>query len=928
MARMAPSAAVLVLAELDEPTQAAINRACNEAGCDPTVEPSSEAAIGKLAARKYDALVVHMGTPGAALASMKARGKLLRVRVPIIALVDEEDDGAFARAYRAGADEVVPLSRSTALIPRLRAIPKMAMPQPALSRGDAVVADPDRNRGEVLERILRDAGFRVEVAVDGFAARLQAGRPSLKVAVIDAALEDPAMLITHARAKGSRCAWVVRARPELLDEIRGKVSGMDRVSVLSAYGPPDDVLFEANRLLETKPQDGRADARHLHGTLVTLRWKRDDSQDIGYTYNVSSVGLFVRTLAPPVGEEVTISVTPPGGDKALTLEGTVAWRREFGNTRREGVPPGFAVRVTGGEVAEWTAACPSAVSVRPPMPPDADKKPDVRVAAAPSETRPTQSSVEEMLLSVLGDGKPATVPPGSSPLSLSGDAVTEEKQEKPALDPEIEAITRVLHDGRPLPSRKPAPEQVAKGPERPVAIRKPAGARSAGTGHSTAIGPVGAKPQVPPPPRSASPTGTPAVKQTAVGVAPPPPRAPAPAKETPSSPKAEAPSSPKAAETPRSPGASPKPGAAALKRTALGVAPPPLPKQAPNAPGAPPLKPLEPPAQALEAPTGKPAEARAGDTDRPTPPRVGDTDRPTPPRIDPELAETQRPPSQDEYLQAAAGMEGPMAGEGARESAADAAQQSFALGRTMLAPVPGAPAIPRDAATLGATPKAEPEKPRTAQAPAVAQRPAELERSTSKSARRGPSLLVWVGFSVMVLGVGAAIGLFLLKHAPAPEARPSSSAIPTTEVVTSMPAAAATPTVTSSAPIQTAAASAAPAIESAAASGAPAAPPVASAPPAAGGAAPPPPGTAAPTSEPSPAEIAALPSGQGLLYVASPLATNVYVYGNLAGTTNQWIQTKCGPRFLRLGTAPGAWQGEGVVNIVKCGGSTRVEMGQ
>ena len=80
-------------------------------------------------------------------------------------------------------------------------------------------------------------------------------------------------------------------------------------------------------------------------------------------------------------------------------------------------------------------------------------------------------------------------------------------------------------------------------------------------------------------------------------------------------------------------------------------------------------------------------------------------------------------------------------------------------------------------------------------------------------------------------------------------------------------------------------------------------------------------------SEPTAAELAAIPRGQGYLFVASSLATNVYVYGNLAGTTNERILTKCGPRFLRLGTAPGAWQGEGSVQMVKCGGFTRIVMG-
>jgi hypothetical protein len=110
--------------------------------------------------------------------------------------------------------------------------------------------------------------------------------------------------------------------------------------------------------------------------------------------------------------------------------------------------------------------------------------------------------------------------------------------------------------------------------------------------------------------------------------------------------------------------------------------------------------------------------------------------------------------------------------------------------------------------------------------------------------------------------------------------------------------------------------------------------------PAAPSASAPPAATAATTSVPAAAAAApesaelddaalqALEPGKGYLYVASPLATNVYIYGNLAGTTNQKIATKCGPRFIRLGSERGVWQGEGLVQIVKCGALTRVEMGQ
>ena len=100
---MAQPATLLILADVDDRERAAVEASCVDAGFLPIWEPSSEAAISKLTGKRFDALVVHLGTPGAALACMRARGKLLRVRIPVIALVDGEDESGFARAYRAGA---------------------------------------------------------------------------------------------------------------------------------------------------------------------------------------------------------------------------------------------------------------------------------------------------------------------------------------------------------------------------------------------------------------------------------------------------------------------------------------------------------------------------------------------------------------------------------------------------------------------------------------------------------------------------------------------------------------------------------------------------------------------------------------------------------------------------------------------------------
>src|ERR1700742_3904348 len=135
---MAQQATVLIIADIGDSERAAVEAACASAGFAPSVEPSAEAATGKLTAKRYDALVVHLGTPGAALACMRARGKLLRTRIPVITLVDAAEEAAFGRAYRAGADEVLLLDRPEWLTARLRALPRSAIPQPGNARGDAV----------------------------------------------------------------------------------------------------------------------------------------------------------------------------------------------------------------------------------------------------------------------------------------------------------------------------------------------------------------------------------------------------------------------------------------------------------------------------------------------------------------------------------------------------------------------------------------------------------------------------------------------------------------------------------------------------------------------------------------------------------------------------------------------------------------------
>jgi hypothetical protein len=221
----------------------------------------------------------------------------------------------------------------------------------------------------------------------------------------------------------------------------------------------------------------------------------------------------------------------------------------------------------------------------------------------------------------------------------------------------------------------------------------------------------------------------------------------------------------------------------------------------------------------------------------------------------------------------------------------------------------------------------EPPPPREATASQVPPSASTVESEAPiEIPKDGSNRLAWL----LLIGLGAgALAFFavpLIRKAVSPPPAPETTA----PVATGLPAPMApVPRVTAravepSAPPASAGSGAPSAAASAAAPVAPApeAPASAEVPSTTAAQAPPP----SSGEVPDDAALAALEKGTGFLFVASPLQTNVYLYGILAGQTNQRLVSKCGPRFIRLGTAPGAWQSQGSVSVVKCGGFTRVQM--
>jgi hypothetical protein len=56
------------------------------------------------------------------------------------------------------------------------------------------------------------------------------------------------------------------------------------------------------------------------------------------------------------------------------------------------------------------------------------------------------------------------------------------------------------------------------------------------------------------------------------------------------------------------------------------------------------------------------------------------------------------------------------------------------------------------------------------------------------------------------------------------------------------------------------------------------------------------------------------------------VSANVYVHGVEVGTTNAWLTSRCGFRFIRLGTAPGQWLSKGEPAKLSCKQAIQLEV--
>jgi DNA-binding response OmpR family regulator len=288
--------------------------------------------------------------------AIQVRAAALRARLPVLALSDELGDLSFADAFSWGADDVVRAGSERALTARLRRLPRAEPGEPWNGRGLALVAEPDPVRRVVLARVLRNAGYTITFAVEARDTEEFAGRPEFTLVVLNGELcSDLRAIVESARQKGNQATWIVACAPRKLRECRNELNGLERVTPVDGFAPPENILFVANELNAGARANLRETPRLLYGTTCAFRPAGRAEDEVGYTYNISASGMYLRTLAPPEEEVVWLELCPPRSERRVRLVAHLAWQRSLGTEGTATAPPGFGVRIVDGARADLEA---------------------------------------------------------------------------------------------------------------------------------------------------------------------------------------------------------------------------------------------------------------------------------------------------------------------------------------------------------------------------------------------------------------------------------------------------------------------------------------------------------------------------------------------------------------------------------------------
>jgi len=332
-----------------------VEKAAQLAAARVVVEPSLDALVDWMADDRPVAVVTTL-SPRALQDVIDFRSRVPSLAVPVVGITPEVSDLSFADAYASGFDDVCAM-QVRRLGSRLRRLVDAGPVDSKPSDRTVVLAYEDANSRLMVGRAFRNAGFAVEFASDGQEALARAMRPGVYVAVASSDIhgDGPDSLSARAWRRGCRVPWVIASPPKDIGRHEGAIDlpPEARVAVHDAFATPETLLFVVNDLVNRPAVEARESERLLYGATVRFRDAGRQNEDVGYLFNISAGGVYVRTLAPPPRQsELWLEFVPPRSDRLVHLEGKAVWVRQHGSSANATVPSGFGLQITGASKAD------------------------------------------------------------------------------------------------------------------------------------------------------------------------------------------------------------------------------------------------------------------------------------------------------------------------------------------------------------------------------------------------------------------------------------------------------------------------------------------------------------------------------------------------------------------------------------------------
>ncbi len=334
----------------------AVNAVAKHSGSDIWFTQNARSALAWLDAKRPLAVLVPHDCGAAREVTLRVRAQSRHALTPIVSVADDVNDLTFAEAYGWGADDVVRSGQLAQLTRRLRALPRADEPSPPTAQGRALVVDSDSGRRLVIGRVLRNAGYRVDFALSEEDACRVAFEIRPQFVVFNEELtRRPAALVETARSGGLNTNWFFTCAPRALATLRTRLASVPHARAIDGYAPPENILFLANEVRNGVTHNQRATPRLLFGTSVWYRTAGAREDDVGFTYNLSVGGLYVRTLAPVDGRAVWVELQPPRSNRRVRLVGELVWQRPLQLDQHATTPPGFALKIVDGAQSDLDA---------------------------------------------------------------------------------------------------------------------------------------------------------------------------------------------------------------------------------------------------------------------------------------------------------------------------------------------------------------------------------------------------------------------------------------------------------------------------------------------------------------------------------------------------------------------------------------------